>query len=60
MTEARQSLGTWNAYVIRGTDRADRSARLAEVPEHWRERVRAHVVCYFAVKARARNCAEGA
>jgi len=56
----RHGLGGWNAYVIRGTDSEDRRARLAEVPEHWRERVRAHVVGYFAVKARARNCAEGA
>ena len=53
-------LGTWNSYVIRGTDSEDRRARLAEVPEHWRERVRSHVVCYFAVKARAKSQLPGA
>ncbi len=57
--EARQSLGTWNAYVIRGTDRADRSARLAEVPEHLRDRVSAHVVCYFRVGAKVRKRENG-
>ncbi len=45
----RYGLGGWNAYVIRGTNSEDRRARLAEVPEHWRERVRAHVLCYFAL-----------
>jgi hypothetical protein len=53
--DARQGLGTWNAYVIRGTDRADRGARLAEVQEHLRERVRSHVACYFALRAAARS-----
>ena len=51
---------TWNAYVERGPDLEERRRRLAEVPDHWREQVRCHVLCYFAVKARARNCAEGA
>ncbi len=48
-------LGTWNAYVERGTRPEDRTARLAEVPEHWREPVRRHVVCYFRVKAQANS-----
>ena len=56
----RQGLGTWNAYVERGPDLEERRRRLAEVPDHWREQVRCHVLCYFAVKARTRNCADGA
>ncbi len=51
----RIGLGTWNAYVERGTDPVDRTARLASVPEHWRETVRRHVVCYFRVKAHANS-----
>jgi hypothetical protein len=50
-----KSIGEWNAYILRGADQNARRARLAAVPEHWRERVRSHVLCYFAVKARARS-----
>lgn len=51
----RSGLGTWNAYVERGTSTEDRTARLAEVPEHWREQVRRHVICYFRMKAHANS-----
>jgi hypothetical protein len=40
----------WNGYVLRGKDKAERSARLAEVPEEWRDSVRNHVETYFKIK----------
>lgn len=53
--DRRSGLGTWNADVERGTSTEDRAARLAAVPEHWREAVRRHVVCCFHVKAQAHS-----
>ena len=50
----RHGLGVWNAYVIRGHDPDDRSARLAAVPAHLRSQVRAHAVCYFNLRRLAR------
>ncbi len=44
------NLGTWNAAVERGATREERAARLATVPDNWRQRVMAHVACYFRVK----------
>jgi len=40
----------WNAYVAGGETREIRRARLAEVPEEWREEVRRHVETYYAVQ----------
>lgn len=45
------NLGTWNAAVERGATREERAARLATVPDKWRQRVRAHVACFFKVRA---------
>mgnify|MGYP003600944317 FL=1 len=44
-------IATWNAYVEAGDTREERAARLATVPENLRQQVRAHVACYFRVKA---------
>jgi hypothetical protein len=44
------SLCTWNAYVEAGKDLAERRARLAEVPEAWREGVKRHLACVFAIR----------
>jgi hypothetical protein len=44
----------WNAYVESGKDIQERRARLAEVPDEWRESVRAHVATVFALKEAAR------
>lgn len=38
----------WAAWVSAGTDRAERAARLAEVPEPVREYVRQEVVWLYA------------
>ena len=45
------NLGVLNAYVEAGKDREERAARLATVPDNLRQQVRAHVACYFRVKA---------
>ena len=45
------NLGMLNAYVERGDTREERAARLATVPDNLRQQVRAHVACYFRVKA---------
>jgi hypothetical protein len=44
----------WNAYVEAGDSLQERRARLAEVPDEWRESVRAHVATVFAMKEAAR------
>lgn len=44
-------IATWNAYVESGKDREERAARLATVPDNLRQRVMAHVACYFKVRA---------
>ena len=44
-------IATWNAYVEAGDTREERAARLATVPDNLRQQVRAHVACYFRVKA---------
>ena len=44
-------IATWNAYVESGDTREERAARLATVPDNLRQQVRAHVACYFRVKA---------
>lgn len=44
----------WNAYVEAGASLAERRARLAEVPDEWRESVRAHVALVFQLKDAAR------
>jgi hypothetical protein len=49
----RQALGQWNAYVASGASLEARRARLAEVPEAWREAVRAHLTLVFAMRAAA-------
>ena len=46
--------GEWNGYVESGKDLMERRARLAEVPEEWRDSVRAHVATVFAMKEAAR------
>ncbi len=40
----------WNAYVESGKDLAERRARLDQVPEDWREGVKRHVGCLFAIR----------
>lgn len=44
----------WNAYVEAGASLAERRARLAEVPDEWRESVRAHVALVFQLREAAR------
>ena len=50
MDRATWSQYNWNAYVEAGKDRADRQARLAEVPEQWRLGVEQHVQIVFAIR----------
>ena len=50
MDKATWSQYNWNAYVEAGKDRADRQARLAEVPEQWRLGVEQHVQIVFAIR----------
>lgn len=52
-TRDRWVQGNWNAYVLRGSDKAERAARLQECPEAWRAAVKAHVTCAFQCKAEA-------
>lgn len=48
MTE--RTRGQWNGYVASGKDKAERSKRLAEVPEELREEVKRHVMTMFSIK----------
>lgn len=57
--EARHELGIWNAHVIRGETRDERSARLEAVPEDLREQVRRHVVLYFRLQHLAHRLRHG-
>lgn len=43
--------GTWNAYVAAGKTREERAARLATVPNQYRQEVERHVLGYFRLKA---------
>ncbi len=45
------NLGMLNAYVERGDTREERAARLATVPDKYREAVRRHVVACYRIKA---------
>ena len=51
----RRTLGQWNAYVEAGRDKAQRRARLDEVPTELRDAVASHVRTYFAIQARQRR-----
>lgn len=48
------SLGLWNGYVMQGSDKADRQARLAECPAHLQDDVRRHVTTVFELRRLAR------
>lgn len=41
---------SWNAYVAAGQDRADRKARLEEVPEELKADVKIHVSTVIALR----------
>ena len=47
----QKSQGYYNAWVTLGKDKEERLARLAEVPEEWREEVRHHVRTVFKIGA---------
>jgi hypothetical protein len=47
--------GQWNAYVPAGKDKEERRARLAEVPEQWRDGVRKHAEAVFALQVAHRR-----
>ena len=49
--KAEWSLPTWNSYVESATSRELRQARLGEVPDAWRDIVKAHIKCSFQVRA---------
>ena len=45
--------GCRNGYVLQGKTKADRLARLEQVPAEFRERVESHVRTVFAIRQRA-------
>lgn len=45
-----ESVQVWQGYVVSGKTREQRRARLEEVPEEYRDKVRRHVETYFAVR----------
>jgi hypothetical protein len=47
----QKSQGYYNAWVTLGKDKEERLARLAQVPEEWREDVRHHVRTVFKIRA---------
>ena len=42
----------WNGFVLQGKTRDERRARLAQVPEPFRDHVEAHVRTVFAIQKR--------
>jgi len=50
--QSTRGLGQWNAYVLQGRTAAQRRARLAEVPDEYREQVESHVRTYYAIMRR--------
>ena len=46
----KRNQGNWNAWVLMGSDQADRKKRLAQVPKKWRSQVENHVRTAFAIR----------
>jgi len=47
------SAPVWQAYVEAGATKDERNARLAEAPEHLRQRVMKHVITAFVHRRRS-------